>query len=43
MIIPAPKIGTLQMGPKIQKGEFLKNGSNDFDYISVIYGNYDPK
>jgi hypothetical protein len=31
MNIPAPKIGTLQMGPKTQNGEFLKNGSNDFD------------
>jgi hypothetical protein len=29
--IPAPKIRALEMGPNIQNGDFLKNGSNDFD------------
>jgi hypothetical protein len=36
--IPAPKSGVLQIGPKIRNGDFLENGSNDFDYISLIYG-----
>jgi hypothetical protein len=31
------------MDPKTQTGDFLKNGSNNFDYISVIYGDYFPK
>jgi hypothetical protein len=31
------------MGPKTQNGDFLESGSNDFDYISVIYGDYLPK
>jgi hypothetical protein len=39
--IPAPKIGAFQMSPKTQNGDFLKNGSNDVDYIFwVIYGDH---
>jgi hypothetical protein len=41
--IPAPKSGTLQIGPKMQNGDFLENGSNDFENISVIYGDHIPK
>jgi hypothetical protein len=26
-----------------QNGDFLENGSNDFDYISVIYGDHVSK
>jgi hypothetical protein len=33
----------IQMGPKTQKGDFNENISNDFDYISVIYGDHLPK
>jgi hypothetical protein len=28
---PDPKIGTLEIGPKTQNGDFLENGSNGFD------------
>jgi hypothetical protein len=28
---PAPKLETLERGPKTQNGNFLENGSNDFD------------
>jgi hypothetical protein len=31
MNILASKVGALQMGPKKQNGDFLENGSNDFD------------
>jgi hypothetical protein len=42
--IPAQKTGTLQMGPKAQNGEFLKNGCYDYNQISVIiYGDNLPK
>jgi hypothetical protein len=37
----APKIRglwDLQRSPKKQSGDILDNGSNDFDYISAIYG-----
>jgi hypothetical protein len=40
--IPAPKIGILQMYLKKQNGDFLKNVSDDFDYISLIYGDHLP-
>jgi hypothetical protein len=37
--IPNSKIQALQEGRKTQNGNFLENGCNDFDYISVIiYG-----
>jgi hypothetical protein len=29
-----------QMNPQKQNGDFLENGCNDFDYISVSYGDY---
>jgi hypothetical protein len=32
----------LEIGSKTQNGDFLKN-SNDFDYISVMYGDLNPK
>jgi hypothetical protein len=38
MNILHPKNGALQMGPKKQNGNFLENGSNDSDEISLIYG-----
>jgi hypothetical protein len=38
MNILAPKIGALQMGPKVQNGDSHENFSYDFNYISVIYG-----
>jgi hypothetical protein len=41
--IPAPKIGAILRDPKIQNDDFLKNSSNDFGYISVIYGVSFPK
>jgi hypothetical protein len=37
MNILAPKIGALQMGPKIQN-DFHENFSSNSNYISVIYG-----
>jgi hypothetical protein len=43
MNITAPKIGALQMSFKIQNDDFLENGCNKFDYISVIYEDYMPK
>jgi hypothetical protein len=30
-IIPAPKIGAFETGPKTQNGNFLENRSNDSD------------
>jgi hypothetical protein len=36
--IPAPKLGALQRDPQTDNGGFLKSGSNDFNYISVVYG-----
>jgi hypothetical protein len=41
--IPAPKIGNLQLDPKTRIGDFLKNGSNNFDQISEDYGDHTPK
>jgi hypothetical protein len=38
MNIPAAKIGTLQMGSETQNGDFIENGCNGFDYISLIHG-----
>jgi hypothetical protein len=29
--ISAPEVGALQIAPKSQNGDFLKNSSNDFD------------
>jgi hypothetical protein len=43
MNILVPKIWSCQIGHKTQIGDFLKNGSNNFDYISLIYGVYFPK
>jgi hypothetical protein len=31
MTILAPRLGTLQIGPKKQNYDFLENGCNDFD------------
>jgi hypothetical protein len=36
--ILAVKLQVLQMGSKIINGDFVGNGSNDFDEISVICG-----
>jgi hypothetical protein len=41
--ILAPKTGALQMCPKKQNGDFLENGSNDFEHILVSYGDHLPK
>jgi hypothetical protein len=41
-IIP-PKIGALQMDPKTQSANFLQDSSEDFKYISLIYGQNRPK
>jgi hypothetical protein len=30
----------LTAAPKTQNYDFLKNGSDDFDRLSIIYGNY---
>jgi hypothetical protein len=38
--IPAPKIVVFQILLTIQNRDFLENGSNDFDQISVIYGDH---
>jgi hypothetical protein len=35
--IASPKLGVHQMGCKTLIGDFLENGFNDFDYISVTY------
>jgi hypothetical protein len=37
------KIGALQMGINKLNGNFLENGSNNFDEISVIRGDHLPK
>lgn len=34
------KIGALQTGYKTQNADFLENGSNGFDWISVMYGDH---
>jgi hypothetical protein len=34
----APKSGTLQMGIQKENGNFVENCSDNFDYISEIYG-----
>jgi hypothetical protein len=41
--IPAPKIEDLQKSPKTLNYNFIENGSNVFDYISLIYGERMPK
>jgi hypothetical protein len=41
--IPAPKIKALQAHPRTQNGCFLENGSNEYYYISLIWGNHIPK
>jgi hypothetical protein len=43
MTVLAPKIECLQISPKSQNGNFLENGSYDYDRISVIYGGHLPK
>jgi hypothetical protein len=43
MSTPLPKLPVLQMIPENQNCNFLENGSNDFDYISEVYGNHLPK
>jgi hypothetical protein len=35
--IPAPKTGDFQMCPKRWNDDFLENGSENFDWISVSY------
>jgi hypothetical protein len=37
------KARVLEMVPRKQNDDFLENGSNDFDYISVIYRDHLPK
>jgi hypothetical protein len=39
----APKIAALQTHAIIQNDDFLKNISNDFDYIAVLYGDHQAK
>jgi hypothetical protein len=39
----APKIWVLKMDSKTQNVDFLKNSSNDFDYITVTCGDNIPK
>jgi hypothetical protein len=34
---------TFQIGPQKVKSDFLENGSNSVEYISVIYGDHHPK
>jgi hypothetical protein len=41
--IPTPKLEALEMDSNTHNGDFLENGSNDFDYISIIYGDHVPK
>jgi hypothetical protein len=36
-------MGAFQMAPKNQTGDSLKNGSESFNKIVVIYGNHFPK
>jgi hypothetical protein len=43
MSTPFPKLPVLQMSPVKQNCNFLENGSNDFDYISGVYGDHLPK
>jgi hypothetical protein len=33
----------IEAASKQQNGDFVENGINDFDYISVIYGNHRPE
>jgi hypothetical protein len=40
MNIRALRICSLKMGPKKQIGDLLLNGSNDFYYILVVYGDH---
>jgi hypothetical protein len=41
--IPGPEILTLQMGLKKHNDDFLEKEPNDFNSISVIYGDHLPK
>jgi hypothetical protein len=43
MNTPLSKIPVLQMNPENQNCSFLEDGSNDFDYISGVYGDHLPK
>jgi hypothetical protein len=43
MNTPTPQTEALQMGPKIQNGDFLESASKEFDYISVVYEDHTPK
>jgi hypothetical protein len=43
LLVPAPKIGVLQMESKKQNYNFPGKFSTDFDYMSVIYTYYQPK
>jgi hypothetical protein len=43
MNIPIPKVGARQMCFKPQNGDFLKNGSNDFNSVSELCGDYIPE
>jgi hypothetical protein len=36
-------MGVIQMGPKTQNGGFHEKSPNDFDHISVVYGDLLPK
>jgi hypothetical protein len=31
-------MGAIQMSPQDKNGDFIKNGSNDFYWILVVYG-----
>jgi hypothetical protein len=42
MNIPSPKLEALQTYPKEQNEDFLEIGSNEIDYISVIYADHHP-
>jgi hypothetical protein len=36
--LSSSKLGTLQMSPRTRNGDFLENGPDEFDKISLIYG-----
>jgi hypothetical protein len=37
------KTGAIKVISQKQNSDFLQNGSYDFDWISVIYGNHIPE
>jgi hypothetical protein len=41
--ILSPKTDAHKVGDNKHKGKFLKSVSNEFDYISIIYGEHIPK